>query len=128
MGLPEDAWGEVARHLRALGSGLMARTDEPGGDERSSGSGPSDDEFKDAVRVVGERASTAFGSLVDRIREPEFRAEAEETASALLRAVGASLREVGSQVADSAGGIRTTDRGSGEEDLAPVDETEADPA
>lgn len=128
MGLPEDAWGEVARHLRTLGSGLMARADEAGEDEGCSDPVPSDDELKDAVRVVGERASTAFGSLVDRIREPEFRAEAEETASALLRAVGASLNELGSQIVDSAGGIKTTDPSSDEEELAPVDETEADPS
>lgn len=107
MSSSEEAWSEVAEHLRTLGSVVVDRAGAEG--EGSAESVPSNDEFKEAVRVIGERAGAAFGSLTESIRDPEVRAEAEETTSAFLRAVGVSFSELGSQLSDLASGVQAAE-------------------
>lgn len=109
MSSSEEAWSEVAEHLRTLGSVVMDRAGDGAEDEGSAESVPSNDEFKEAVRVIGERAGAAFGSLTESIRDPEVRAEAEETTSAFLRAVGVSFSELGSQLSNLASGVQATE-------------------
>jgi hypothetical protein len=104
MSSTEEAWGAVADHLRTLGSLVVDRTvaapDEV--DDAVSGPMPTDDEFREAIRVISDRASATLRGLTDSIADPEVRAEAELTTSAFLNAVGVSFSELGSQLADLA--------------------------
>ena len=107
MSSTEEAWSAVAEHLRTLGSLVMDRsTSAPDGDDAADRV-PTDDEFKEAVRVISDRASATLAALTESIRDREVRAEAELTTSVFLNAVGVSFSELRSQLADLA--FRTDD-------------------
>ena len=125
MSSSEDAWIEVSKHLRTLGSMALAPVGDIGDDERVSDSVPSDDEFKEAVRVIGERASAAFGSLTESIQDPDIRAETKETASAILRALSVSFSELATRLSYLDSRVTITEAGSPGVEHLPVDETEA---
>ena len=114
MSSSEEAWTEVAEHLRTLGSVVMARASDDATDEGRAASVPSDDEFKEAVRVIGERASAAFGSLAESIHDPDIRAETKETKSAILHALSVSFSELGGQLSDLANGVQVTEESADE--------------
>lgn len=107
MSSTEEAWGAVAEHLRTLGSLVLQRNPSTADRDDAVGRVPTDDEFKEAVRVISDRASATLRGLTDGINDPEVRAEAELTTSAFLNAVGVSFSELGGQLADLA--ARTTD-------------------
>ena len=125
MSLSEDAWSEVAKHLRTLGSMALAPVGDVGDDARGSDSAPSDDELKEAVRVIGQRASATFGSLTESIHGPDIRAETKETTSAILRALSVSFSEIASQLSYQESGRTTSGASSPEVEQLHVDETEA---
>lgn len=102
MSSTEEAWGEVAEHLRTLGTMLVERTAEGVDVSEPSDAVPSNDEVREAVRVISDRASATLAALTEGIRDPEVRTEAELTTSAFLTAVGVSFSELGAQLTDLA--------------------------
>lgn len=104
MSSTEDAWGAVAEHLRTLGSLVVERTvaGPAEADGVPPGPVPTDDEVRQAVRVISDRASATLRGLTESIADAEVRAEAELTTSAFLNAVGVSFSELGMQLADLA--------------------------
>lgn len=124
MSLSDDAWSEVASHLGTLSSMALARVSDVGDDDRGSESVPSDDDFKEAVRVIGERASAAFGSLAESIHDPDIRAETKQVASAIRRALTVSFSELATRYSQPASGTSTADRPAGEAEETHADGTE----
>ena len=93
---------------------VVARASDDAGDEVGAASVPTDDEFKEAVRVIGERASAAFGSLAESIHNPDIRAETNETKSAILHALSVSFSELGGQLSDLANGDQVIEESADE--------------
>jgi hypothetical protein len=96
---------------------IIARASDDADDAKDEGgaaSGPTDDEFKEAIRVIGERASAVFGSLADSINNPDVRAETKETKSAIFHALSVSFTELGGQLSDLANGDQVIEESADE--------------
>lgn len=102
MSATEEAWGAVAEHLKTLGSLVIDRGTRPAEVEDGAEDVPTDDDVREAVRVISDRASATLRGLTESIADAEVRAEAELTTSAFLTAVGVSFSELGGQLADLA--------------------------
>ena len=96
MSQSEEAWSDVGRQFKKLGSMFKHHYETQGGGEDAEA--VSEGEVRDAVRSLGESIRTAFATVSDAIKDSEVQEEARQTAGSLFDALGATLSELGDDI------------------------------
>ena len=113
MGHSDETWNDVGEQFRKLGTILKHhyQTQEPPDVVGAA----SDDEVKEAVRVLGETVKAVIATVGDAVADPGVRDEARETAAVFFGALGATF-------ADLADDISTRNEGKSPGDVPPPDD------
>jgi hypothetical protein len=93
MSQPDQAWSEVAEQLRTIGSMLKCHYQAQESDARPEPA--SQEEVKDALRVLGESAVAALGTVGDAVKDLEVKVEVREATGLFLDALGLSVSGLG---------------------------------
>lgn len=92
----EEAWNEVGEQFKSLGSMFKVHyLAQQNGDRIDV---LSDDEVKDALRILGESLKAAFATVGDAFVDPEVRDEARQTAGSVFDALGATFSNLGHDI------------------------------
>jgi hypothetical protein len=98
MGQSDEAWSEVGEQLKTLGS--MFKNHYQAQEDVSVVEVVSEDEVKDALRVLGESVKAAFSTVGDAFTDPEIHTEARQTAGAFFDALGVTFSELGRDISN----------------------------
>lgn len=96
MSQSDQAWKEVAEQLGKVGSMLKSHYRAQETDSRPEP--PSQTEVKDTLRILGESATAALGTIGDALKDPAVGVEVRETAGLFFDALGRSISEIGSDL------------------------------
>jgi hypothetical protein len=100
MSQSDQAWSEVAEHLRTVGSMFKYHYQAQESDARPEPA--SQEEVKDALRVLGESAVAALGTVGDALKDPGVKVEVREAAGLFFDALGLTVSELGADLSKRA--------------------------
>jgi hypothetical protein len=112
MSQSDQAWSKVAGQLGTVGSLFKYHYQAQGSDARPEPA--SQEEVKDALRVLGESAVAALGTVGDVVKDPEVKVEVREAAGLFLDALGLSISELGADLSKRSGVRESVSRLSSE--------------
>lgn len=124
MSQSDQAWNEVAEQLRTVGSMLKSHYRAQETDSRPDP--PSQEEVKDTLRILGESATAALGTIGDVLKDPAVRVEVRETAGLFFDALGGSLSELGADLSTRTATAESAGRPSSEAAVQSSDPEEQD--
>lgn len=110
MGHSDETWNDVGEQFKKLGTILKHHYQTQ--ELPDVVGAASDDEVKEAVRVLGETVKAVIATVGDAVADPGVRDEARETAAVFFGALGATF-------ADLADDISTRSEAEGPRDIPP---------
>jgi hypothetical protein len=108
MSQSDQAWSKVAEQLGTVGSMVKYHYHAQESDARPEPA--SQEEVKDALRILGESTLAALGTVGDALKDPEVKVEVRETAGLFLDALGLSVSELGADLSKRTGARESVSR------------------